>query len=277
MHHALGAFSGCNFCRVTVFLQPMKYHYQSRTIFSLLATTALSVSALSAQITNTNPGTNSYGGSPATSPPLPPPRLLPPGPMATLSMAERAQLKAAHDKAIQQNPALEQQLKAARQAMDDARKAIHDAMIQVDPSVGPILDKIAPPKPNGQGVPPMIPPPPHGSQTNGVMTNSMGMVPPNQEGRGLPPGFASLSPGEQQKLEALHGQVRNDPGVVAARTALQQAATPQDRHAAFDALRKAIHDAMIKADPSIEPVLAKLQPGGGAPPPPNGPPQPPPQ
>lgn len=99
---------------------------------------ALSLAALSAQTPDTN--------APAGGPPPPPPMGGPGGHMGMgmgkLTDAERAQLKAAHDTAVKQNPVLDQNIKAAWQAMAEARKAMSDAMIQVDPTVAPILEKM---------------------------------------------------------------------------------------------------------------------------------------
>jgi hypothetical protein len=185
--------------------------------------------------------------------------------MANLSPAEMAQLKAAHDKAITQDPTLNQKMKAAHDAMESARQAMHDAMIKVDPSVEPILEKMAPKKwehglrPGAQG----------GTNasctscTNALSTNSGSMMPwGKREGHGMPPGFASLTPDEQAQLKAAHEKVKNDPAVVAAKAAEKSATTPQDRRAAREALHKAVHDAMLKADPTIEPLLEKLHPQG---------------
>ena len=183
--------------------------------------------------------------------------------MANLSPAEKAQLKAAHDKAIAQDPTLDQKMKAAHEAMESARQAMHDAMIKVDPSVEPVLEKIAPkkwehgPRPGDQGET-------NASGTNGtnaLSTNYNSMMPMKREGHGMPPGFANLTPDEQAQLKAAHEKVKNDPAVLAAKAAEKSATTPQDRQAAREALHKAVHDAMLKADPTIEPLLEKLHPG----------------
>ena len=221
--------------------EPMK------KILPLIAVTALFVPALSAQMSSTN---SEAEAPPENNQPPPPPEQRG-GPMANLTQTEREQLKAAHDKAIQKDPSLEEKMKAAHQSMESARQAMHDAMIAVDPSVEPILKKITPPKWGGE----------HrnrpDAQTN---SGSSGVAP--QEKHGQPPGFANLTPAEQVQLKALHEQVKNDPAVVAAHDAVKNATTPEEHRAAKEALHKAMHDAMLKADPSIEPVLAKLHPGG---------------
>ena len=77
----------------------------------------------------------------AGSPPPPPPLEGKHGPMAILSKEERDQVKAAHDKAIAQDPSLKQKMDEARKAMDDARKAMNEAMVKADPTVESILAK----------------------------------------------------------------------------------------------------------------------------------------
>ena len=211
--------------------------------------------------------------SSAQTPPPPPPPPLPGvhGPMVNLSDAERAQVKAAHDKAIQQNPTLDQKMKAAHQAMEDARKSMHDAMVAIDPSVEPTLAKMMPPKWAGKhegtgnqvGRNTVVSPTATPSRTNANTNANPWQQPVHHE----PAGMARLTESERQQLKSLHEQAKNDPAVLAAKEAKRNAATPEARHAAEESLHQAMNAAMIKADPSIEPILAKLRPdanGGGA-------------
>ncbi len=117
----------------------------------------LGFSPLSLKAQNTN--------APAQGAPPQPP--IPRGehaPMAKLSDEERAQVKAAHDKAIQHDPSLDEKMVTAHRAMmeamkaahlameeamkpahlatEEAEKSMHDAMIAADPSVEPILSKM---------------------------------------------------------------------------------------------------------------------------------------
>lgn len=178
------------------------------------------------------------------------------GPMAQLSESERAQLKAAHDAAIQKDPSLEQRMEAARQAMEKARKAMNDAMIAVDSSVEPILVKIAPLKwggGHGAGRPPGDQAG-QGSETNAVR-------PWKHDGPGSK-GMANLNESERQQLKSLHEQVKNDPLVIAARDARKAATTPEARKKAEQTMHQAVRNAMIAVDPSIAPILEKLHPDG---------------
>lgn len=179
------------------------------------------------------------------------------GPMVNLTEQERSQLKAVHDKAIQQNPALEQAMKDAHQAMEKARKNLHDAMISVDPSVASLLAKIEPPKWDR---------PFHGEGRKG------GEGKREWKQHGPPPGLANLNDQERTQLKAAHDRIKDDPSVVAARDAMKSASTPEARRAASDTLRQTVDAALLKADPSLGPVLDKLHQAGPAPalPPPAG-------
>ena len=165
------------------------------------------------------------------------------GPMAGLTKEEKDQMKAAHDKAVAQDPTLEQKMEAAH-------KAMYDAMVAVDPSVAPILDKM---KSRRMGVVGGNPDRKWNKRENGQTGDP----------RHGPPGMTNLSESERAQLKALHGQVKSDPAVMAAHDAVKSAATPETRRAAEEALRQAMHDAMIKVDPTIGPILEKLHPGSG--------------
>jgi hypothetical protein len=173
--------------------------------------------------------------------------------MGNLSDAEKAQVKAAHDKAIQQDPLLEQRMKEARQALDSAKKAMHDAMVRADPSVEPILAKMTPP-PKTPAANPAAPgsspwPAPSPGQSHGKAS-----LPPHSS----VPGLVNLTEEERARIQSLHEQVKNDPSLNAARELLRTASTPGERSSAEQALHKARREAMIKADPAAEALLTKL-------------------
>lgn len=200
-----------------------------------------------------NSPASTQGNTPSTNQEAPPPSPAGPrphGPMANLTEQERSQLKVAHDKAIQQNPVLEQAMKDAHQAMEKARKNLHDAMISVDPSVAPILTKIEPPKWDR---------PFHGESRKG----GDGIREWKQHGPS--PGLANLSDQERTQLKAAHDRIKGDPSVVAARDAMKSASTPEARRAASHTLRQTVDAALLKADPSLGPVLDKLHQAGPAP------------
>lgn len=66
--------------------------------------------------------------------------------------------------------------------------------------------------------------------------------------------MAALTPEERQRLKAAHQKAMADPAVVAARA---------DKSTDKRAFHKAMHDAMLRADPTIGDVLAKLHHGKG--------------
>ena len=61
--------------------------------------------------------------------------------------------------------------------------------------------------------------------------------------------LASLTPAERQKVEAAQKTAMQDPTVQATREKMKQARK---------AFRDAMHAAMLKADPSIQPILEKI-------------------
>jgi hypothetical protein len=169
--------------------------------------------------------------------------------MANLTEQEHAQLKAAHDKATQQNPALEEAMKTAHQSMEKARKEMHDAMIAIDPAVAAILAKIEPPKWGGQGK----------GQRGGPGKGGDGY---GGQRHAPPPGMANLTESERTQLKSAHEQIKSDPSVVAAHQALKSATTPEARHAAHETLRQAADAALLKVDYTLGPILEKLHQAG---------------
>lgn len=71
-------------------------------------------------------------------------------------------------------------------------------------------------------------------------------------------GFGSLDDSERQSLQAARKAAQADPAVQAALAKKEAATSPEDREAAGEEYRQTIHAAMVKADPSIEPILKKL-------------------
>jgi hypothetical protein len=61
--------------------------------------------------------------------------------------------------------------------------------------------------------------------------------------------LANLAPEERQKVQAAHQKAMQDPAVQAAHEKLKDARKQ---------FRDSMHAAMVKADPTIEPILAKL-------------------
>ncbi len=61
--------------------------------------------------------------------------------------------------------------------------------------------------------------------------------------------FANLSPAERQQLKAAHDKAMQDPAVQSAHAKMRVA------HKEF---RDAMRSSMLKADPSIQPILSKI-------------------
>ncbi|MEY2479656.1 MAG: hypothetical protein QOI04_583 [Verrucomicrobiota bacterium] len=64
--------------------------------------------------------------------------------------------------------------------------------------------------------------------------------------------FANLSPEEREKLKAAHQKAMQDPALQAAHVKMRQARKE---------FRDAMHAALLKADPSIQPVIDKMKAG----------------
>ncbi|MEY2906997.1 MAG: hypothetical protein RLZZ408_1468 [Verrucomicrobiota bacterium] len=76
--------------------------------------------------------------------------------------------------------------------------------------------------------------------------------------------LANLTDAERQQLKAAMKQIKNDPQLVASREAVKEAQTKEARIAARQENRKIRRDLLLKADPSLAPVLAKIQPDKSA-------------
>ena len=70
--------------------------------------------------------------------------------------------------------------------------------------------------------------------------------------------LASLNDQEKAQLKAAMQKVKNDPGLVLAKQAVKDAQTKEARTAAHEKLRQVRHDLLLKADPTIGPVLDKI-------------------
>lgn len=73
--------------------------------------------------------------------------------------------------------------------------------------------------------------------------------PPN-DGFGRPEVERVLNDKERKQLHAAMAEVRDDPRIIEARKALEEA---------HKAMRKAMHDALLEADPSLAPILDKIK------------------
>jgi len=216
-----------------------------RPVILALIGTILAAQASRAQMEGASP---SPAPAPAMSdqkPPMPPP---PGGPdqgpgreflrermmkrfLDKLTEDERMRFENVREKALQ-DPKIQELRKKADDARDEFFNAVRQKMQQLDPGLDEIVKK------------------------NGFDKGGGPRSPRGPEGAGM----EKLSPQERDRLDAARDKAKTDPTVAKAKEAMQAASTPEDRRAAADAFRKAMHDAMVKQDPTIEEILIKLQP-----------------
>jgi len=157
----------------------------------------------------------------------------------SLSPEVRQRFEAARDQALQ-DPKL-QELKAnADKANGEFFKAMREKMLEIDPGLSDIIKQ----------------------QAQKAWRDHKG---PPGGGNDIP-GLGNLSDAEKQQFLAAREKAKNDPAVQAAEKQKEDAATPDDRRAAMDAYRLAMRQAILKADPSLAPLLDKIGNKGGPPP-----------
>ena len=149
--------------------------------------------------------------------------------LESLPPESRERFEAAREKALR-DPRLQELRKNAERANREFFKAMRDKMLESDPGLAGIVRKQA------------------------IERKAWKVW--REEGDA--PGFGSLSDGEREKLKGALEKVDGDPAVQAAEKKKREANTPEERDAASQEFRKAIHEAMVKADPSIAPILDKL-------------------
>lgn len=71
--------------------------------------------------------------------------------------------------------------------------------------------------------------------------------------------LASLTPAERQQLKAAMKSIKDDPRLVAARQAVKDAGTVEARQAARKAKQQIRRELLLKADPTLQPVIEKVQ------------------
>jgi hypothetical protein len=141
----------------------------------------------------------------------------------------RERFEAAREKALQ-DPKLRELQRNAQRAKRDFIKAIREKMMKIDPELAKIVRKT-------------------------VLERNARRAWKDEDGA---PGFESLSGGEREKFMAAMEKAHDDPAVEAAKQKKWEAITTAERAIALEEYRKAIHEAMIKVDPSLAPILDKL-------------------
>jgi len=160
--------------------------------------------------------------------------------MENLPPELRARFEAAREKAMQ-DPKIQELKNKADGINEEFRKAMREAMMKADPELAEILK----------------------NQFKGKMKGGK---------PGEPPGFANLSDADRQKLMAVREKAKSDPAVVAAEEKKKNAKSPEERAAADKEFHAAMRAALLKADPSLAPLIDKIKPPGR-----QGPPGPPPE
>ena len=193
------------------------------------------------------------------------PQQPPPQPLDLLTRAERKQVKAAHDAALQKDPVLTQKLDELKRQREEVLKALRAAMIQADPSVEPLLNKMLQHKKGEEADKSMNAQHKGSSFHHSPVPSESQKKPISGGGKKSPhdprPSIASLTPDERSHLAATRDKVKDDPKVASARDGVKHSVNPQDHQSAVDVLRKTLNEAMIKVDPSIQPILEKVSSG----------------
>lgn len=159
--------------------------------------------------------------------------------LENLSPENRQRFEAAREKALQ-DPRIQDLRKSAEAANREFFEAMRKKMMEIDPGLEEIV-KTARGGEKGRGE----------RRWDGP-----------REG-----GFGDLTGPERQQLLAAREKAKSDPAVQAAEKLKEQAATPEDRKAASEEYRKAMHAALLKADPALGPLLEKMAPKPPPPPP----------
>ena len=150
-----------------------------------------------------------------------------PPPDAKLTPDEQQRLQAAREKA--KNDPTVRSLKEAHDALEkQLETAMRAAMLSADSSLGPVLDKIKAARDRAKDM------------------------------RGK---FESLTPEQKQQLKAARSTAKDDPAVQAAREKMRDAQGPEARREAGREMHQAMKAAMLKADPTLAPLLEQLGPG----------------
>jgi len=151
--------------------------------------------------------------------------------LESLPPETRKRFEAAREKALQ-DPKLQELRQAADRAKRDFLKAMRDKMLEIDPGLADIVKKRAGERKSWKG----------------------------WREEGTPSGFGNLSEDQLEKLMSAREKAKSDLAVQAAEKKKREANTLEERNAASEDYRKAMREAMVKADPSIAALLEKMTP-----------------
>lgn len=155
--------------------------------------------------------------------------------LQTLTPEERQEFVAAH-RAAKDDPAV----MAAREAMEAAQKefksVMEKAMLQQDPSLQAVFEKLE--APASVGATPSATPGQPGRQARPL------------KGHGWGAQLKDLTVEERQKMQAAHAAIRTQPEVQ--RVEATRAAADKEFH-------ETVRAAMLKADPAVGPIVDKVE------------------
>ncbi|MFM8719944.1 MAG: hypothetical protein ACKOFH_10520 [Chthoniobacterales bacterium] len=154
---------------------------------------------------------------------------------AKLTPEEHQKLSAAREKA-KDDPTVRSLHEAKQKVEEQLANAMRAAMLAADPSLGPTLDKIKEAR---------------------------------DRAKDMRDKFESLTPEQRQQLKSARQKAKDDPAVQAAREKMRDAQGPEAKRDAAREMHEAMKAAMLKADPSLGPLLEKLGPGMMGPRPPH--------
>ena len=162
------------------------------------------------------------------------------GALRGLPLEERKKLRQARD-AAQADPAVQ----AAKASGDKraAAKATREAMVRSDPSVAPIMDKV------------------RTEARENKQPGAPGVGGKGERGGKMERQLARLSADERAKLTSARQAAQSDPKVAALQKEWKSAATPEVKTRAGEAYRQGLRDAILRNDPSLAPILQKIQGG----------------
>lgn len=184
-------------------------------------------------------------------PPGPPPGAISPSD-ATLTRQERQQFAEARKKAMS-DPAVTAARQARIAAQEEYQSAMKTALLEQDATLGPVLEKIRRPAP-GKTMPPAPKPPapPAAPEASGQTPPPPPAASPKPPEKGAETngGLGLLTPQERKQLRAATEAVRDKPPVKQASAKVREAEQQ---------FRETMKAAILKADPSVAPVVAKVE------------------
>ena len=151
--------------------------------------------------------------------------------LESLPPETRKRFVAAREKALQ-DPKLQELRQAAEKAKGDFLRAMREKMLEIDPGLADIVKRRAGEHKSWRG----------------------------WKEEGTSSGFGNLSEDELEKFISARQKAKSDLAVQAAEKKKREANTLEERNAASENYRKAMREAMVKADPSIAALLERLAP-----------------